>query len=151
MVGKALVSKDYDKKNAWNKDLVHVQKELEGDDLFHTLGFLSTDELVKLYNLAEALVMPSIYEGFGLPLLEAMRCGCPVIASNGGSLPEIGGDGVLYIDCLDEKNMAEVMQKIFNDKKLQENLRKKGFLQAKKFTPEKTISMTVEAYNKAVG
>lgn len=151
MVGKALNTPGLDKKNAWNKDLVYVQNEIAGNSLFHLLGFLPANELVKLYNLAEALVMPSIYEGFGLPVLEAMRCGCPVIASRGGSLPEIGGDSVLYIDCLDEKNMADVMQKIFNDKKLQENLRKKGFLQAKKFTPEKTVSMTVEAYNKAVG
>lgn len=151
MVGKALVSGDLDKKNAWNKDLVYVQKEIAGNNLFYPLGFLQTKELVALYNLAEALIMPSIYEGFGFPVLEAMKCGCPVITSRGGSLPEVGGDSILYIDCLDEKSMADTIQKIFNNKKLQEEFRKKGFLQAKKFTIEKTVMKTIEVYNKAVG
>ena len=151
MVGKALAETKVDKKNVWNKDLVHVQNEIIGNNLFYPLGFLQTDELVKLYNLAEALVMPSVYEGFGLPVLEAMQSSCPVIASRGGSLPEVGGDGVLYVDYLDEKNMADVMQKIFNNKNLQNELRKKGILQAKKFTPEKTVKGTVEAYNRTVG
>ena len=151
MVGKALVSIDFDKTNEWNKDLVLVRKEIEGDKMFYPLGFLPTEELVALYNSAQALVMPSLYEGFGFPVLEAMQSGCPVVTSKGGSLAEVGGDAVSYIDPYDEDNMYEVIKKIFYDKKLQEDFKNKGIIQAKKFSWEKAIEQTIEAYRKTFG
>ena len=132
--------------NPWNDDLKKVLKVIEGDDQFIRLGFVSDEDLVKLYNIATALIMPSIYEGFGLPVLEALECGCPVISSKGGSLVEVGGDAVYYVDYGSEDNIADGIEKIFSDSKLRADFIRRGFTQAKKFSVEKMMKDLIDIY-----
>ncbi len=150
MVGKTLVEKKFDQKNPWNKDLVAVQKLTEDVDYIHKLGFVPTDDLVALYNCATVFVMPSVYEGFGLPILEAMQSGCPVITTKGGSLPEVAGDSAYYVDGYDMTSIANGIEKVFSTKDLQETLIKKGREQAKKFSWEKTAQQTIAAYKQCL-
>ena len=104
------------------------------------------DELVALYNRAEALVFPSLYEGFGLPVLEAMACGCPVICSNTTSLPEVAGEAALLVERKDEEVIAEAMRRIVEDDNLRQSLAQKGVQRATLFDWRKTVVETVLAY-----
>lgn len=150
MVGKALVSEEFDSENSWNKDLTAVQKELEGNKDTIRLGFVETDDLVMLYNMATVFVMPSLYEGFGLPILEAMSCGTPVITARSGSIPEVANESVLYVDPYSSDDIARGIKSIFLDKDLQKDLSEKGLQQAKKFTWKETAKKTVEVYKKVI-
>jgi len=146
MVGKSLVSDTYDKNNFWNSDLNRVNELTKGDGNIMKLGFVSEKELVGLYNLATAFVMPSLYEGFGLPILEAMACGCPVITSREGSLPEVAGDSVFYIDAYDFESIASGIKKVFDDESLQQELSKKGLENVQSFSWKDTASQTLKVY-----
>lgn len=146
MVGKALVNSNYDKSNPWNQHLVKVQELVKNSKNVKCLGFVPTEDLVSLYNMATVFVMPSIYEGFGLPVLEAMNCGCPVVTAKGGSLPEIVGDAGNYVDAYSLESIAKGIKDVFNNKNLQEELSKKGLIQAKKFSWRKTAEETIMVY-----
>lgn len=146
MVGKALIDKNIDTQNPWNKDLVKVQEMAEGNKNIFRLGFVSQEDLVALYNTATVFVMPSVYEGFGLPILEAMSCGCPVVASKGGSLAEVAGAAVRYVDPYDVDSIAKGIDEVFNNSSLQKELSQKGLIQAKKFTWKKTAEETMSVY-----
>jgi len=148
MVGSALVQKDFDRLNPWNQDLLKVQKSVEFDKRIIRLGFISQEDLVSLYNVAEVFAMPSIYEGFGLPILEAMSCGCPVITSKEGSLKEVAGDAAYYVNAYHVNSIASGINKVFSDQKLQEELSLKGLKQAEKFSWKKTAEDTVRAYER---
>lgn len=150
LVGKAIVDHNFDHENPWNKDLVEVQKLTESDSNFIKLGFVPTDDLVYLYNLATLFVMPSVYEGFGLPVLEAMQCGCPVVTTIGGSLEEVGGDAAYVIDGYDKKDISNGLEEVFSSKDLRESLIENGLNHAKKFTWKKTAEKTIEAYKKVI-
>ena len=100
------------------------------------------------YSKAGVFVFPSIYEGFGLPVLEAMACGCPVICSNKTSLPEVAGDAALYFDGDDTLDLSNKIYKVINNNNLQERMRKKGLERAKMFAWEKTAKETIRAYEK---
>lgn len=106
------------------------------------------ENLADEYNKATVFVFPSLYEGFGFPVLEAMACGCPVISSNRTSLPELAGDAAIYVDGEDEKELATAIKSILKNKNLQRELQKKGSTQAKKFTWEKCAEETVKIYEK---
>ena len=99
--------------------------------------FIKDEDLPALYSSAEIFVYPSLYEGFGLPVLEAMACGTPVICSNTTSLPEVAGDAGILINPEDVKSIASAMAKLLIDDVLREDLRKKGLNRAKEFTVEK--------------
>jgi len=146
MVGSALVKENVDLSNPWNADFAKVLKLVEGYEDIIRLGFVSAEELVLLYNMATIFTMPSTYEGFGLPLLEAMSCGCPVITSKEGSIPEIAGDAPKYVDAYDVDNIAKGIDEVFNNKNVQEELSKKGLIQSKKFTWGKTAEETIKVY-----
>lgn len=148
MVGKALVDAAYDRSNAWNRDLVTIQELIREDPYIITLGFVEQEDLVCMYSLATLMILPSLYEGFGLPILEAMRCGCPVITTKRGSLPEVGGDAVLYTEPEDEQAIINAIQMLFYDEKLQQRLSKKGYEQAEQFTWKKTAEQTMAVYEK---
>ncbi len=148
MVGKALVSEDFDKNNPWNEDLVKVQSMINNQII--RLGFVPTEDLVAIYNLATVFVMPSLYEGFGLPILEAMSCGCPVVTTKQGSLEEVAGDAALYVDAYSKENMAEGIKKVFKDEDLQKELSKKGLKRAEEFSWKKTAEETLEVYRKVI-
>ena len=146
MVGKALVDKVEDRQNPWNSDLVKVQDMAEQNKNIFRLGFVPSEDLVALYNAATLFVMPSIYEGFGLPILEAMSCGCPVVASKGGSLVEVVGEAGRYVDPYDTDSIATGISEVFNSPNLQKELSQKGIIQSRKFTWEKTAKETMDAY-----
>jgi len=150
MVGKSLISTDFDKTNKWNSDLIEVQKLSQQNKNVKMLGFVATEDLVALYNLATVFVFPSVYEGFGLPIVEAMQSGCPVIISHEGCMPEVGGSAVEYFDGYDTESLANAIIKVLNSKKLQKELSQKGFDQAKKFSWKETAGKTIEAYKKAL-
>jgi len=151
MVGKALIDKKIDTQNPWNKDLVRVQGMAEQNKNVFRLGFVSPRDLVALYNAASLFIMPSIYEGFGLPILEAMSCGCPVVASRGGSLAEVVGTAGKYIDPYDIDSIAMGISEVFNSPNLQKELSQKGIIQSKKFTWRKTTDETMGVYRSVVG
>jgi glycosyltransferase involved in cell wall biosynthesis len=148
MVGKALVDKKIDTQNPWNKDLVRVQDLAGKNKNVFRLGFVSSKDLVALYNAAALFVIPSIYEGFGLPVLEAMSCGCPVVASGGGSLAEVVGEAGRYVDTYSIDSIAEGISEVFNNPSLQEELSQKGLRQSKKFTWHKTADKTMDVYRR---
>jgi glycosyltransferase involved in cell wall biosynthesis len=156
MIGKSLISEDYDRNNPWNEDLVKVQSEIkdqssEDKGLITALGFVPDEDLVMIYNLATVAILPSLYEGFGLPVLEAMACGCPVITSKEGSLPEVAGDAAFYVDAYNVENIAAGIKEVFENKQLQETLRAKGGENAKRFSWKKTAAETIRVYEGVLG
>jgi glycosyltransferase involved in cell wall biosynthesis len=156
MVGKALIDKVTDTENPWNKDLIRVQDMIQelrskNQEQVIRLGFVPSGDLVALYNAATLLVMPSVYEGFGLPILEAMSCGCPVVASKEGSLAEVVGEAGEYVDPYDVESISEGIKKVFDDPDLQKELSQKGIIQSRKFTWNKTAEETMRVYEAVVG
>ncbi|MEX2007748.1 MAG: glycosyltransferase family 1 protein [Candidatus Levyibacteriota bacterium] len=150
MVGKAISQAEFDKTNPWNQDLLKVQELIKDDGDIFVLGFVEQGELVALYNMATVFAMPSLYEGFGLPILEAMGCGCPVVTSKMGSIPEIAGEAAYYVDAYNISDIALGLERVFNDAKLQKKLSEKGTAQSKKFSWKKTAEDTVGVYEEAV-
>lgn len=108
------------------------------------IGYVTDEELKALYEEAIGFIYPSLYEGFGLPPLEAMACGCPVIVSNVASLPEVCGDAALYVDPYNPEDIAEKMKLLLSDDKLREELRRKGLERAKMFSWEKCAKETLK-------
>jgi glycosyltransferase involved in cell wall biosynthesis len=108
------------------------------------LDYVIYEDLPKIINGAIALVFPSLWEGFGLPVLEAMACGTPVITSNLSSLPEVAGDAGILIDPYNVEEIADAMQAIANDTRLRSHLSQLGLQRAKQFSWEKTGKATVE-------
>jgi len=100
-------------------------------------GYLPDADILALYEQADVFVYPSLYEGFGLPVLEAMACGCPVIASNVSSLPEVVGDAALLVDPYDVGALAYAMLTVLEDDDLKREMSRKGVAQARKFSWEK--------------
>lgn len=150
MVGKNLVSETYDKTSPWNVDLNRVNELVKGDSNITRLGFISSEDLVRIYNLATVFAMPSLYEGFGLPILEAMSCGVPVVTTKEGSLKEVAGDAAFYVDGYDYESIANGLTKIFNDLDLQKELSEKGLKNAKRFSWKKTAENTLKVYQEVV-
>lgn len=105
-------------------------------------------ELAHYYSSAALLAYPSLYEGFGLPPLEAMACGCPVVTSNTSSLPEVVGDAGILVNPYDTDSLAQAMRKVLSDDKLREDMIRKGLKRSKEFSWEKTARQTQEVYNK---
>ena len=115
-------------------------------------GYVSDEELVYFYNLAICYVQPSLYEGFGLPVLEAMACGCPVVSSNTSSLVEIGGAAATYFNPENQDQITGEVNKIINlfkkDQLAYQQLVKNCLIQAEKFSWQKTAQKTIETYDK---
>lgn len=148
MIGKALVNKQIDTSNPWNNDIVEVKRMVKNDKQVICPGFVSTEELVLFYNMATAFIMPSLYEGFGLPILEAMSCGCPVITTKEGSLAEVAGESAYFVDAYSVDSIESGLKKVFTDKNLQKELANKGLAQAALFSWEKTANQTEAVYKK---
>ena len=109
-------------------------------------GCIPDQEVSLLYNSAECLVYPSFYEGFGLPVIEAMACGCPVVTSRTSSLPEVAGDAAILVDPYSVEDIARGIQDIINKPELRYQLIQDGFKQAQKYTWERTARETVSVF-----
>ncbi|MCS6989054.1 MAG: glycosyltransferase family 4 protein [Chloroherpetonaceae bacterium] len=114
------------------------------------IGSIPFEDLLNLYNAALGFAFVSIAEGFGIPLLEAMRCGCPVIASTETSLPEIAGDAALFANPLDVEAISEAMRRLIEEPELRDALRRKGFERAERFSWAKMAQETLEGYKAAL-
>jgi glycosyltransferase involved in cell wall biosynthesis len=113
-------------------------------------GYVPTGDLPAVYAMAEALVFPSIVEGFGLPPLEAMACGTPVVCSNAASLPEVVGDAALLVDPTDVDGLATAMERVLTDADLAADLRERGLARAAGFTWARTARETVGVYERVL-
>jgi glycosyltransferase involved in cell wall biosynthesis len=114
------------------------------------LGFIPDEVLPLLYGAAELFAYPSLYEGFGLPVAEAMACGTPVVVSDSTSLPEVvGGDGVL-LPLMDVDAWSETLDRLLNDKSARDSLSEQGLKRARLFTWDRTARQTVETYRRAL-
>jgi glycosyltransferase involved in cell wall biosynthesis len=128
-----------------NKEIMQI---IEKNKEFITyLGYISDEELAAVYNKASCFVYPSFYEGFGLPPLEAMACGTPVVCSNVSSLPEVGGDAVVYCDPYSVEDIKNKIELVLLDEGLQKELSLKGLEQAQKFTWEKSAQEHIKIFN----
>lgn len=137
------------KKNASAKINERYFREKKYKNILFT-DFLPDSQKDWLYTKASAYVFPSLMEGFGLPGLEAMGYGAPVVSSNATCLPEIYGDAALYFDPLDVKDMANKISMVIDDHKLRNNLIKKGFLQLRKYSWERMARETLDIYKKVL-
>ncbi len=113
--------------------------------------FVPENDLPAYYSGAGVFVLPSLYEGFGLPPLEAMACGCPVVTSNTSSLPEVTGEAGIMVNPYDTDSLAQAIRQVLTDDKLRSSMIKKGLKQSKKFSWEKTARQTQEVYNRVAG
>jgi glycosyltransferase involved in cell wall biosynthesis len=113
----------------------------------HNLGFVDAKDLAALFRHAHAFVMPSLYEGFGLPLVEAMSCGCPVIASDRGSLPEIAGAGAQCFDAFDVKGMAKALFELLRSPEELQQKRSNALRRAADFSWDKAALETISVYH----
>lgn len=111
-------------------------------------GYVPTALLPVFYSSADVLVYPTLFEGFGLPCLEAMKCGCPVVSSNTSSIPEVVGDAGILINPTDIFDISAAIYKVINDPKLRSEMRRKGLQRAKSFSWDETARRTLEIYNK---
>ncbi|HRY59881.1 MAG TPA: glycosyltransferase family 1 protein [Patescibacteria group bacterium] len=114
-------------------------------------GYVDESELPYIYSAASVYVQPSFYEGFGIPILEAMACGVPVVSSNTASLPEVGGEAALYTDPFDVAKMSEQIRKVLENEGLKDELIEKGFSQVKKFSWFLAANSLVECFNELGG
>jgi alpha-1,3-rhamnosyl/mannosyltransferase len=106
-----------------------------------------SSEMIQLLSASRALVFATLGEGFGLPVIEAMKCGCPVIASNNTSLPEVGGDAAMYVDPNDVDSIASAMQKCLTDDEAVAEMRQRGLVHAQQFTWHETARKTLDVYS----
>jgi glycosyltransferase involved in cell wall biosynthesis len=129
--------------SGWNNKEIYKQKN---ENVIFT-DYVPSEDLNKFYSNAKIFVYPSLYEGFGIPILEAMKCKVPVITSNTSSMPEVAGDAALLIDPTSVNEIKNAMSKLLKDKKLRDSLVKKGIKQAAKFSWDKTAKETIKVYN----
>jgi len=149
IVGKQAVDKSYDKSHPENQPLLNLQNLAnKNPNKIIRLGFLETNLLVKVYNLATVYCQPSLAEGFGLPILEAMACGCPVVTSKKTSLSEIAGKAALLVNPSKPKELSQTLENCWTKQSVRMRLSKLGLKQAAKFSWEKTASQTLEVYKK---
>ena len=139
-------------KRGWKTD--HLYKEIFSDPILKNrivfTGFIPDKYLSAIYSGALAFIYPSLYEGFGLPPLEAMQCGTPVITSNTSSLPEVVGDAGIMINPKDGDALCQAMIDIVKNNKLRNHLSKKGIERTKLFSWKKCADETIKAYRSAL-
>ena len=126
-----------------------IKKEILQTKNIKEISYIETKDLPSLYQEAEIFVFPSFYEGFGLPLLEAMACGCPVVAARAGSLPEIGEEAVIYFNPDDINDIAEKIEMVLTSQNLKDDLKRKGMEKVKDFSWEKCARETMKALESA--
>jgi glycosyltransferase involved in cell wall biosynthesis len=120
------------------------------EETVNVLGYLPYEELPYLYNLARALVFPSLFEGFGIPLVEAMACGCPIACSNTTSIPEVAGDAGVFFDPSSPEDMAEKIWQLWSDDAKLREMHTRGLERAKLYSWDYTARNTIETYRKTL-
>ncbi|HEX5411982.1 MAG TPA: glycosyltransferase family 1 protein [Terriglobia bacterium] len=135
--------------HGWGSILAAIEKEGVQNDI-DLPGYLRDDGLARMYRSADLFVFPSVYEGFGLPVLEAMACGTPVVCSNATSLPEVGGDAVEYFDPYSVEDLAAAIERALDSPTRQAEMRERGLRQAGKFTWEECARKHVEVYRRVL-
>jgi len=118
----------------WKFDREEALRDIRHKDEIHFIGFVPDEEMAALYSAADLFVFPTLYEGFGIPVIEAQRCGTPVITSRTSSLPEIGADAAFYVDPYDVNSIARGMGSVLKNPQMAEELKQKGFENAKRFS-----------------
>jgi glycosyltransferase involved in cell wall biosynthesis len=135
----------------WVKDdLASYSKRLGVSDNVVFTGYLPDEVLPTVYSQALFFVYPSLYEGFGLPVLEAMQCGLPVITSNNSSLAEIATNAALLVDATSCDELTTAIETLLSDSNLRDRLRRAGISRASAYSWTSTATATVKAYNKAL-
>jgi len=134
----------------WNKEMESVYKSVKHNyDIIFT-GRIDNETLKNLYGSAFAVTYVSLFEGFGLPILEAMNCDVPVICSNNSSMPEVGGDAVVYVNAKSPESINKGMKEVFNNKSLREELINKGRIQKNNFSWDKSAENIWNTLTKAL-
>ncbi len=136
------------KKGWFYDEIFETVKKCQMENAVIFTGYVSEDEKQALLLKAFLFVYPSFYEGFGIPILEAMASGVPVITGNVSALPEVAGDAAILVNPLQWQEISKAMLKLLSDKPLYEKLSQKGLTQAKKFTWEKTANKTLKLFEK---
>ncbi len=151
LVGKKITEKNYDKNHPENKDLAEVQKlAIKNPKLIFPLGFVSDEELVKLFNLATIYCQPSLEEGFGLPVLEAMACGCPAAVSQTSALVEITKTNAFLFDPVSIDSMKTALKEAFSNQKKRKEFSAWGLKRAGEYSWQKTAKQTIEVYKSLI-
>lgn len=109
-------------------------------------GYLKNEDLKKMYHLAQTFIFPSLYEGFGIPPLEAMACGCPVVSSSAASMPEVVGEAGILVDPKNAYKMADAVSSLTDNEDVRTMLRERGYQQAKKFSWQESAKKTLEIF-----
>lgn len=134
-------------KEHWrSSEVFQLVRQLGLKDKVVFTGYVPNEDLVSLYNLATAFVYPSLYEGFGLPVLEAMACATPVITSNISSMPEVAGDAAILIDPYQETEMSQAIINVLTDRNLASDLAERGYQRSQHFSWEQTARQTMNVY-----
>jgi glycosyltransferase involved in cell wall biosynthesis len=129
---------------------LHAEIRARGlTEMVMLLGYVAIEDLVILYNAADLCVLPSLYEGFGLTILEAMACGVPVATSRTSSMPEVGGDSAVYFDPYDVSDIARAMSIVLDSRETQSGFAEKGLSRCKLFSWQRCAKETVDAYEQA--
>ena len=126
-------------------DISYIDEYESIKDRIHILGYISEKDLLAMYQHADALVFPSLYEGFGLPILEAQAAGCPVITSNVTACPETAGDAALIVNPYSVEEIADAMYKIYSDPKFAQQMVERGNINLKRFSWQKTADIIVKS------
>lgn len=134
----------------FNKNEKKFISHLELENKVIRLPVTHNEHIIRYYKNAICFVFPSVYEGFGFPLLEAIQCGCPVLCSDASAFPEVAGDAALYFDPYDLDSMKNSVEKIINDPQLRNELVKRGNKQLKKFSWKNTARKTLKIYEKVL-
>jgi alpha-1,3-rhamnosyl/mannosyltransferase len=121
----------------------------KGDTVY--TGFVSDQELTALYQCASLYLAPSRHEGFGIPLLEAWACGCPVVCSSGGALPEVAGDAAMVMESWEAKDWATAIAALLADSSKLEGFRQRGRERLNRFSWKDTAEKTVAVYREVIG
>ncbi|MFH1601913.1 MAG: glycosyltransferase family 1 protein [Candidatus Shapirobacteria bacterium] len=150
IVGKQAVVEEFDKQHPEMKTWTEFLSKYKSHPDIKRLGYIKDEELVGLYNCASVYCQPSLYEGFGLPVLESMSCGCPVVCAKTPALEEIAGNAALYANPYSSRDIASKLSNILEDPKIKNILINKGYKNLKRFSWEKCARETLDVYRKVL-
>lgn len=150
IVGKSAINENFDKGHIENKPLLTLQNMYGNDKDILRLGFVEDSELNAIWQMTTLYCMASLYEGFGLSVVEAMDAGVPVVCSRTQALVEVAGDAAVYFDPFDVDDIADKLLETFNSKSIQRELVAKGNIRVKKYSWEKTAKETIKVYKQTL-